>query len=43
MIHQFSILKIADNVKIEVDKTAIVIVEGAGSSATKELPAKAAA
>jgi preprotein translocase subunit YajC len=37
-------LKIADNVKIEVDKSAITLIEGAGASkdsAAKELPAKA--
>jgi preprotein translocase subunit YajC len=38
------VLKIADNVKIEVDKSAIATIEGGASkdaSAAKELPAKA--
>jgi preprotein translocase subunit YajC len=39
-------LKIADNVKIEVDKSAITLIESAGASkdsASKELPVKASA
>lgn len=36
-------LKIADNVKIEVDKSAIATIEGATSGASKETPAKVTA